>query len=252
VRELLRAPKAGADAVVRDAIGLSTSGRTNRLGRLLAPMGVRYVAIPVTNGPGGASDAPPSSVVTSLGEQLDLARLHAPAGLILYENTAWVPERAQITGSAAAHVPTGNVDPSRSALVTDLSASAVPLRSRPVPSGTTLLGQAQNTDWKATAGGTALRHEKAFGWSNAFPVPTRSTVSLTFDGQSNHNLLLLAGAVPWIILFLVWWLMRRRDRSRRRAAASARREERVTRQRVRAERMAAPDMDFEDDFWSRV
>ncbi len=52
-RELLRAPRQDADAVVVDAVALALDGRTNRLGRLVAPMGVRYVAAPVRNGPGG-------------------------------------------------------------------------------------------------------------------------------------------------------------------------------------------------------
>ena len=230
VRELLRAPEGKADAVVRDAIGLTTGRRTNRLGRLLAPMGVRYVAVPSTTGPGGQRDAPPPGLTASLAEQLDLARLHTPPGLVLYENEAWIPERAQITGPAASRVPTGPVDPSRSALRTDLSGSAVPLGDAPVPPGTALLGQANDSDWKATAGGRTLTHEQAFGWSNAFPVPTQSAVSLQFDGQSTHNLLLVAAAVPWLVLLALWWFGRRRDRARRRATAAAR----------RAERLAAP------------
>jgi hypothetical protein len=252
VRELLRAPEQSADSVVHDAIGLATDQRTNRLGRLLAPMGVRYVAVPSTTGPGGQSDPPPRSVTVGLGEQLDLARLNAPAGLVLYENTAWFPERAEIRGSAAAQVPTGDVDPSRAALKTDLSAAAVPLGDAPVAPGKAVLGQAYDHDWQATAGGHTLDHQQAFGWSNSFTVPDRAKVDLTFDGQSSHDLLLLAAVVPWVVLFVLWLLGRRRDRSRRRAAAVARRAERVDRQRRRAERLAAPDLDFEDDFWSKV
>jgi GT2 family glycosyltransferase len=252
VRELLRAPEHSADAVVRDAIGLTTDQRTNRLGRLLAPMGVRYVAVPSLTGPGGQSDPPPRSVTVGLGEQLDLARLNAPRGIVLYENTAWIPERAEIRRSAAAQVPTGDVDPSRAALKTDLSAGAVPLGDAPVPPGTALLGQAYDHDWQAATGGHTLDHQKSFGWSNSFTVPNRAKVGLTFDGQSSHDLLLVLGALPWVALFVLWLLGRRRDRSRRRAAAVARRSERVERQRRRAERLASPDLEFEDDFWSKV
>jgi GT2 family glycosyltransferase len=252
LRELIRAPEQGADAVVRDAITLTVGRRTNRLGRLLAPMGVRYVAVPSTTGPGGPADPPPATVAAGLAEQLDLARLNAPSGLVLYENTAWVPERAEIRGAAADRVPTGAVDPSRSALQTDLSAAAVPLGRAPVAPGTALLGQAHDGDWKATAGGHSLGHDRAFGWANSFTVPQRSSVSLTFDGQSAHDLLLLAGAAPWLVLLALWWLGRRRDRARRRAQAAARRTERMERQRRRAERLAGSDLDFEDDFWSKV
>ena len=70
---------------------------------------------------------------------------------------------------------------------------------------------------------------------NAFPVPTRSAVSLQFDGQSTHDLLLVAAAVPWLVLLALWWLGRRRDRARRRATASA-----PTRRAARAP-ASAPD-----------
>jgi hypothetical protein len=251
VRELLRAPERGADAVVHDAIALTTQRRTNRMGRLLAPMGVRYVAVTRTNGPGGESDPPPAGLESSLADQLDLVRLHAPAGLVLYENAAWVPERAAVTGAAASSVPIGPVDPSRSALRTDLHAAAVPLGDAPVPKGTALLGQAHDSEWKASGGGATLPHLEAFGWSNAFRVPSSERVSLKFDGQSTHDLLLVAAAVPWVLLLVLWWAGRRRARARRREEAAARRAERLERQDRRARRVF-DDLELEDDFWSRV
>ncbi len=251
VRELVRAPQRASDAVVRDAIALTTGRRTNRLGRLLAPMGVRYVAIPSTTGPGGLHDAPPPGFAASLAEQLDLVRLHSPSGLVLYENAAWFPERAEVTGAAAKRVPTGVVDPSRSALRTDLSPAAVPLGDAPVARGTALLAQAHDSEWKATAGGRKLTHDEAFGWSNAFLVPARATVALKFDGQSSHDLLLVVQAVPWLLLFAFWLAGRRRDRARRRDAVAARRAERLAREERRARR-AFDEFALEDDFWSRV
>ena len=66
--ELLRAPEHDADAVVDDAIVLAESGRTNRLGRLLAPAGVRYVAAPTTLGPDGSGRVPlPAGLRAALG-----------------------------------------------------------------------------------------------------------------------------------------------------------------------------------------
>ena len=95
--ELLRAPVHDADAVVDDAIVLAESGRTNRLGRLLAPAGVRYVAAPTTLGPDGSGRVPlPAGLRAALGGQLDLARRKIPGGLVLYENLAWIPLRAVV------------------------------------------------------------------------------------------------------------------------------------------------------------
>ncbi len=95
--ELLRAPQDDADrAVVDRAIELARDGRTNRLGRLLAPTGVRYVVLPTTQGPGGGSArAPLPGWRRALDGQLDLARLETGSGLVLYENLAWIPLRAR-------------------------------------------------------------------------------------------------------------------------------------------------------------
>ena len=90
-RELWRAPSSRADALVGDAVELATEGRTARLGHLVAPMSVRYVAMPTRPGPGLPRRPPPAGLPAALASQLDLARLEAPAGLALYENTAWIP-----------------------------------------------------------------------------------------------------------------------------------------------------------------
>ena len=57
VTEQWRAPEHDADQVVDRAIVLATDGRTNRLGRMLAPMGVRFVVVPSTQGTGGGANA---------------------------------------------------------------------------------------------------------------------------------------------------------------------------------------------------
>ena len=56
--ELLRAPEHDADHVIDDAIELTQSGLTNRLGRLLAPAGVRYIALPSIQGRDGGRARP--------------------------------------------------------------------------------------------------------------------------------------------------------------------------------------------------
>ena len=79
-RELWRAPSERADGLVGDAIELASDGRTDRLGHLVAPMGVRYVAMPIRAGPGASPQAPPPRLPAALASQLDLARLEAPRG----------------------------------------------------------------------------------------------------------------------------------------------------------------------------
>ena len=122
VTEQWRAPEHSADKLVDRAIELSVAGLTNRLGRMLAPMGVRYVVLPSTQGTGGGANAPPSPALrTALSAQLDLARLRSEPGLVLYENLAWIPLRAVVPAAQAGDVPVGSADPTRAALGVDLS-----------------------------------------------------------------------------------------------------------------------------------
>src|SRR5262249_21489481 len=99
-RELLRAPTTATDDLVQEAVELVTDRRTTRLGKVLAPMGVRYVAIPTTLGPDADRDERNTTVTASLrralGDQLDLVRLRTARGLVLYENLSWIPARAVV------------------------------------------------------------------------------------------------------------------------------------------------------------
>ena len=76
---------------------LSTSparGRPPRLGRLLAPMGVRYVVVTEQLAPAPFSDEPipvPGPLAATLAGQLDLEPLDVPAGLTVYRNQAALP-----------------------------------------------------------------------------------------------------------------------------------------------------------------
>ena len=105
VTELWPGSSSGATRLLADAVLLARDGSTNRLGRLLAPMAVRYVAVPSRLAPDGDGAVPrpvPAGLVRALGAQLDLRRVDTDPALLLYENTAWVPGRATLTGDAAA------------------------------------------------------------------------------------------------------------------------------------------------------
>ena len=65
VADLWPATGLGSSGRLAEALGLATSGQTSKLGRVLAPMGVQYVAVPRALAPAtavertdGASDGP--------------------------------------------------------------------------------------------------------------------------------------------------------------------------------------------------
>ena len=65
----------------------------------MAPYAIRYIVVPVADGAVSTVDRPlplPMGLVDALGDQLDFATpLTRPLNFLVYENTAWIPTRAQ-------------------------------------------------------------------------------------------------------------------------------------------------------------
>ncbi len=243
VTEQWRAPEHDADHVVDRALVLAASGRTNRLGRMLAPMGVRYVVVPSTQGrDGGAAGDAPVALRRAMAQQLDLARLRSSRGIVLYENVAYAPIRAAVSPPA---LPVDSRRPNRAALTTNLT-RAVPLTSGATPAGTAFWGEAYDSEWKATGDGDALRHQKSFGWANGFVVRQRATVSIAYEAQWVRWAMLGGALVIWLLVLWRW----RRTRVRRDPSA------RAVASRQRRERSVKPDplaeLDDEAFWWERV
>ncbi len=99
-RTALPPPAGGSSARLGDVVDLLRDRRSNRIGALLGPMGVRYLAVPQRPDPGiERTDPAPPQLLVALGDQLDLVRLEGPPGLDLYENTSWIPQAAVLRPS---------------------------------------------------------------------------------------------------------------------------------------------------------
>jgi hypothetical protein len=182
---------------VRDAVGLLATAHTARLGHVLAPLGVRYVAVIDRDAPGGHRvRALPAGLSTTLSEQLDLSMRQSESGLTLYENAAWLPTRA-ITSP----LPVGG-DPTADALASNITAR--PLSADRAPgSGTVFVSEAHDARWRATQGGHALANTSAFGWANAYPVRgarDAGPVHVRFDGGSARTIALVLQLLLWLAL----------------------------------------------------
>jgi hypothetical protein len=208
-RELWRAPAHDADNLVGDALALASGGRTERLGHLLAPMSVRYVALPTLSGPGGQGPSRPGRLAGTLDDQLDLARLESPAGLTLYENTAWIPTPGTVRAADASKVPLRSKNPTDSSLRADVGrVTAVHgsvTDSAPTGPGLVLWSEAFDGDWSASASGRGLNHVEPFGWANGFTVTERQAVSIRYGGQLRRYGALLLQVALWVgFLAIVW------------------------------------------------
>jgi GT2 family glycosyltransferase len=123
-----------------DALAIAVDGGTTRLGGMLAPLGVQYVAVPLRLAP---SDERPRSataahaterVVASLAEQLDLERLGVDRNLVIYRNTAFSPAPPGAPGAIEPEGPSGTPAAARGLLLAQgalwLAVVVVALRMR--------------------------------------------------------------------------------------------------------------------------
>lgn len=82
------------DEPLREAVAYAREGLSNRMGRLLSQMGIRYVVVAesLTPPPYPTLTRPvPDWVRTTLNEQLDMRRVDLREGIVAYENLAAAP-----------------------------------------------------------------------------------------------------------------------------------------------------------------
>ncbi len=214
----------GPASQLASAVDLARTGRTDRLGAMLAPAGVRYVVvltalapvIPQVQAP--ASYPVPADLTPALGRQLDLAPKFTESGVTVYANTAWFPERSWVAAgssaaAAAAAVPSGS--PGRlPATATDPGAPLVPgaravlpgptaqrSYTGPVPRGLVLAAVAPAGRWHLVgASGAADPRSPSFGWAAQYRVAASGTATLRFDGGVWPPLGVAVELLLWISL----------------------------------------------------
>ena len=180
-----------------------------------------------------------------MGQQLDLAQLRSGAGLVLYENLAWIP-RAAVAAAVPGRVPVDSARPEPRRARNRPHPRGAAHRRPPFVPGTILWGEAYDSEWDATSGGRSLRHEQAFGWANGFAAGRPGKVTLAYGEQWTRWAMLGGALVIWLFVFWRWRRTRvRRDPAERAHAARARRE-----RRQRYDPLA--DVVDESFWWERV
>jgi hypothetical protein len=187
-----------ATDVVGEAIALTAAGRTAHLGHLVAPAGVRFVAVVERAAPGHDPAIPvPPELASGLGEQVDLALVQSEPGIRLYESSAWGAVRAVVDPAALPADPTDPIDASLRAQLAGSTPVVGPLGgSAPAGPGTLMYGESENAGWHARSGGAAAPRADGVGWTNSFELDARGSVALGFTG----------GAWRWLFVVqaLLW------------------------------------------------
>ena len=211
-----------SERLVADALQLATTGETSRLGRMLGPMSVRYIIVPLRAGPqasGAAAYPPPPALVNTLAGQLDLRQKDIDDALVVYENEAWIPQRARLSDAAAAASDQAGFE---SLVRTDMSGATAVLPddnganswTGDLPPGVTYLAAPANSRWHLEVGGSTVARRPAFGWANAFDVATAGPATLSYDTPVTRYVFVALQGVLWLAVIAVALHRRSKPRPR--------------------------------------
>ena len=184
---------------------------TEQGGRLLAPLGVRYVVLRTNIGP---------EVASSFATQVDVRFVQRFRGTRILSNDAWLPIGGAVSSpqwiaagaaspatalSAAASLPR---DPGRAGALRVVRPGLLGGRATG-NAGALLLAEEFSDRWRAEAGEREITPRRSFGWATAFPIGDRErgSVVVSWRGQGIHRIALLGEAVL-ILAFAAAWSRR--------------------------------------------
>jgi hypothetical protein len=212
----------GPASRLANAVNQARSGKTDQLGSMLAPAGVRYVVVVTALAPlitqvqTPTSYPAPADLPPALAGQLDLQSVFTESGISVYQNNAWIPERSAVatpTSTAAtviANGSSGTPDVLGAAPGTPIVPGALPVlpgppaaRSYrgPVPAGLVLSALAPAGRWTLTSsGGTTYPMSTAFGWAGQYRVDRGGPATLHFDGGPWGPLSVAFELILWLLV----------------------------------------------------
>lgn len=205
---------------LREAVQAAIRGRTSRLGRLLAPMGIEYVLVIDRPAPEPFADREvpvPEGAIAGFDQQLDLVKVPLAPGAELYRVAGTWPLRSDIS---ALDLPPGGVPTAAGQL---LLQPTVPPAVLGAGTGTSFSGrldrgavvaQSVSADpgWSLGSGGATARRRGLFGWAQQFEVPRDGTATLAWSTPLGSRALQVIQVVALVGLVAV--VLRRRGGGR--------------------------------------
>jgi hypothetical protein len=206
-------PLTAGPQALRDLLRTARDGGTSRLGRALAPFGIRYVIVPSQRAPEPYDrDRRPLDPAydDALAAQLDLERVEGVNGAVaIYRNRSWVPVNATLAIGA-------DLGPSGSGLTgadrADLSSAAPALTdghgpyrfTGPLAGGGDLhVAVEAGSAWDLRVGGTAVPRRSSFGWSSAYGPGQDGNGELSVPTSADYRAEIVAQAAAWLLLAYV-------------------------------------------------
>jgi GT2 family glycosyltransferase len=199
-------PNAAAD-LVTTALDEMAASTTLRAGRLLAPLGIRYIVVPEFDGVVSTVSDPlplPIGLIGSLEDQLDLvAREPRLPTIQVFENRAWLPTSVLLQGAAAEATTAAGAE----VLVRTEFGERRPVFigwdqfgtfTDQLTPGVVHLGVPSDENWSLTVDGERIAPRRAFGQTTAFDVATPGTGALRYETSVVRVLLVLLQTALWI------------------------------------------------------
>lgn len=190
----LAEPDAGMTQILGSVVSAADGG-TNRLGGLLAPMGVRYLVVPERLGPGdeGVPRGSSAALVDLLTRQLDLSLVPTGGGLRLFRNAAWTPVRSQDVDGVAGVLGGRQSEPVRGV----------------VGEGTVRVAQQDDEGWSLEIDGVAAPRQTDGDWAMAFDVAEGGDAVLSYDAPIGRRAVAAAPVLAWVLVLVL--LLRNRS-----------------------------------------
>lgn len=184
---------------------------TSRGGRLLAPLAVKYIVVPLIDGGVSSYKHPlrvPDGLTDALSAQLDFRRVYSASDLMIFENSAWLPTLSVLDEETASISSQGGDE----VLLSSSLHATAPLKFSEdfdnsslgvLDGGTVHLAAPFNENIRLQVGGAEIEPRVAFGGTTAFNLPLRGNSVLTYSTPISHFALLLLQAAMWFVLVAI-------------------------------------------------
>lgn len=204
-------PRTAGDDAVERALELAATGSTLRVGKLLAPLGIRYVVVPETDGVYSTDDDPipvPSGLLDALQAQLDIGQVPGPPALEVFVNESWIPVGAQLTGETATASLSAGADvlvraDLESAVPSMVGADRTPKGANEVAPGVVHIAIPFDERLTLTVNGQPIAGRPGFGTATAFDVAESGTGFLSYTRDGQRSLWVSAQLMMWLAVLAV-------------------------------------------------
>jgi hypothetical protein len=137
----------------------------------MAPLGIRYIVIPLLDRVYSTSDAPLPLALgfrEAFAEQLDLRNVYGPSSMVIFENSQWIPLAGMLSTVAAQQSSEGG---SNALVATELTGSIAVLNgttswdspSQEIPAGRLHVGFPFDSRWTLSINGESVKPQASFG-----------------------------------------------------------------------------------------